>query len=97
MFIKKVSQPLYRLSGSIFPDHHELRHHGLALFNITREYTFYQGIVFAVGAGGGFTWRSCYGGIREELSWPTFRNRCAACRSRCWLPDTGSAFSGFAG
>ncbi|NLT65154.1 MAG: electron transport complex subunit RsxA [Acidobacteria bacterium] len=69
MFIKKVSQPLYRALGIYLPlITTNCAIMGLALFNITREYTFYQGIVFAVGAGGGFTLALVLmAGIREEL------------------------------
>jgi electron transport complex protein RnfA len=69
MFIKKVSQPLYRALGIFLPlITTNCAIMGLALFSITREYNFYQGIVFAVGAGVGFTLAiSLMAGIREEL------------------------------
>ena len=69
MFIKKASQPLYRALGIFLPlITTNCAIMGLALFSITREYNFYQGVVFAVGAGVGFTLAiSLMAGIREEL------------------------------
>lgn len=69
MFIKKVSRPLYRALGIFLPlITTNCAIMGLALFSITREYNFYQGIIFAVGAGVGFTMAiSLMAGIREEL------------------------------
>ncbi len=69
MFVKKVSQSLYRALGIFLPlITTNCAIMGLALFSITREYTFYQGITFAVGAGVGFTLAICLmAGIREEL------------------------------
>ena len=69
MIIQRVSPPLYQALGIYLPlITTNCAIMGLALFNITREYTFYQGIVFAVGAGGGFTLALVLmAGIREEL------------------------------
>lgn len=69
MFIKKVSQPLYRALGIFLPlITTNCAIMGLALFSITREYNFYQGIIYAVGAGAGFTLAIVLmAGIREEL------------------------------
>jgi len=69
MFIRKVSRPLYRALGIFLPlITTNCAIMGLALFSITREYNFYQGIIYAVGAGVGFTLAiSLMAGIREEL------------------------------
>jgi len=41
---------------------------GLALFAVAKEYSFIQGIVYAIGAGAGFTLALVImAGIREEL------------------------------
>jgi electron transport complex protein RnfA len=69
MFIKKASRPLYQALGIFLPlITTNCAIMGLALFSITREYNFYQGVIFAVGAGAGFTLAiSLMAGIREEL------------------------------
>ncbi|MBN2241130.1 MAG: electron transport complex subunit RsxA [Acidobacteria bacterium] len=69
MFIKKASRPLYRALGIFLPlITTNCAIMGLALFSITREYNFYQAVVFAVGAGAGFTLAICLmAGIREDL------------------------------
>lgn len=69
MFIKKVSQPLYRALGIFLPlITTNCAILGLALFIILRVYTFIEGIFYGLGAGAGFTLAiSIMAGIREEL------------------------------
>ncbi|GJQ62560.1 MAG: electron transport complex subunit A [Melioribacteraceae bacterium] len=69
MFIKKVSQPLYRALGIFLPlITTNCAILGLALFIVLKEYTFIEGIVFGLGAGAGFTLAiTLMAGIREEL------------------------------
>lgn len=69
MFVKKVSQPLYRALGIFLPlITTNCAILGLALFIILREYNFIEGIFYGVGAGVGFTLAiTIMAGIREEL------------------------------
>jgi H+/Na+-translocating ferredoxin:NAD+ oxidoreductase subunit A len=69
MFIKKVSQPLYRALGIFLPlITTNCAILGLALFIVLKEYSFLQGIVYGFGAGAGFTLAiTIMAGIREEL------------------------------
>ncbi len=69
MFIKKVSQPLYRALGIFLPlITTNCAILGLALFGTMREYNFIENIIFGVGAGAGFTLAlTIMAGIREEL------------------------------
>ncbi|MBU1097836.1 MAG: electron transport complex subunit RsxA [Ignavibacteriae bacterium HGW-Ignavibacteriae-2] len=69
MFIKKVSQPLYRALGIFLPlITTNCAILGLALFLVLRDYNFLESIVFGVGAGAGFTLAlTIMAGIREEL------------------------------
>lgn len=69
MFIKKVSQPLYRALGIFLPlITTNCAILGLALFIVLREYNFLEGIVYGLGAGAGFTLAiTIMAGIREEL------------------------------
>lgn len=69
MFIKKVSQPLYRALGIFLPlITTNCAILGLALFMVLKDYTFVQSVVFGVGAGAGFTLAiTIMAGIREEL------------------------------
>ncbi len=69
MFIKKVSQPLYRALGIFLPlITTNCAILGLALFMVLKDYSFVQGVVFGVGAGAGFTLAiTIMAGIREEL------------------------------
>ena len=69
MFIKKVSQPIYRALGIFLPlITTNCAILGLALFIVLREYSFIQGLVYGVGAGVGFTLAiTIMAGIREEL------------------------------
>lgn len=69
MFIKKMSQPLYRALGIFLPlITTNCAIMGLALLMVAKEYTFLEGIVYSVGAGAGFTLAiSLMAGIREEL------------------------------
>ena len=69
MFIKKVSQPLYRALGIFLPlITTNCAILGLALFIVLKEYSFVEAIFYGVGAGAGFTLAiSLMAGIREEL------------------------------
>jgi electron transport complex protein RnfA len=69
MFIKKVSQPLYRALGIYLPlITTNCAILGLALFGSMREYSFMENVIFGVGAGTGFTLAlTIMAGIREEL------------------------------
>ncbi|MBN1446556.1 MAG: electron transport complex subunit RsxA [Bacteroidetes bacterium] len=69
MFIKKVSQPLYRALGIFLPlITTNCAILGLALFIVLKEYSFVEAIFYGVGAGAGFTLAiSIMAGIREEL------------------------------
>ncbi|MBE2279965.1 MAG: electron transport complex subunit RsxA [Ignavibacteriaceae bacterium] len=69
MFIKKVSQPLYRALGIFLPlITTNCAILGLALFSVLREYGFLESIFFGLGAGAGFILALVLiAGIREEL------------------------------
>lgn len=69
MFIKKISQPLYRALGIFLPlITTNCAILGLALFIVLKEYSFVEAIFYGVGAGAGFTLAiSIMAGIREEL------------------------------
>lgn len=69
MFIKKVSQPLYRALGIYLPlITTNCAILGLALLLVMRDYNFLESISFGLGAGVGFTLALIImAGIREEL------------------------------
>ncbi|MBI5560633.1 MAG: electron transport complex subunit RsxA [Deltaproteobacteria bacterium] len=69
MFIKKTSIALYRSLGIYLPlITTNCIVLGLALFAVTREYTFMESVFFGAGAGVGFTIALIImSGIREEL------------------------------
>jgi electron transport complex protein RnfA len=69
MFVKKVSQPLYRALGIFLPlITTNCAILGLALFIVLKEYNFIEAIFYGVGAGAGFTLAiTIMAGIREEL------------------------------
>ena len=69
MFIKKFSPALFRALGIFLPlITTNCAILGLALFQTSREYDLFQSIVFALGAGVGFTLAIVLmAGIREEL------------------------------
>ena len=69
MFIKKVSQPLYRALGIFLPlITTNCAILGLALFIVLRDYSFIQAIFYGVGAGAGFTLAiTIMAGIRKKL------------------------------
>lgn len=69
MFIKKVSQPLYRALGIFLPlITTNCAILGLALLLTMRNYGFMESLVFGLGAGVGFTLALfIMSGIREEL------------------------------
>lgn len=69
MVIKKVSQPLYRALGIFLPlITTNCAIMGLALFISLKNYTFVEGVFYALGAGIGFTLAIVLmAGIREDL------------------------------
>jgi Na+-translocating ferredoxin:NAD+ oxidoreductase subunit A len=69
MFVKKISQPLYRALGIFLPlITTNCAILGLGLLLVMREYSFLQSIVFGIGAGAGFTLAlTVMAAIREEL------------------------------
>lgn len=69
MVIKKLSKPLYRALGIYLPlITTNCAIMGLCLFASMRGYAFFQSLVFALGAGLGFTLAIVLmAGIREEL------------------------------
>jgi len=69
MVIKKVSTPLYRSLGIFLPlITTNCAIMGLCLFAVMKDYTFLQSLVYALGAGAGFTLAlTLMAGIREEL------------------------------
>ncbi len=69
MVIKKVSKPLYRALGIFLPlITTNCAIMGLCLFSVMKGYSFAQALVFALGAGSGFTLALVLmAGIREEL------------------------------
>jgi electron transport complex protein RnfA len=69
MFIKKVSQPIYRALGIFLPlITTNCAILGLALLIAMKDYSFLEGIFFGLGAGAGFTLALIImAGIREEL------------------------------
>lgn len=70
MIIKKTSPALFRALGIYLPlITTNCAILGLALFQTLREYSFVQGLVFALGAGVGFTLAlTLMAGLREELN-----------------------------
>ncbi len=69
MFIRKISKPLYDALGIFLPlITTNCAILGLALFSVLRDYSFIESLVFALGAGAGFTLALVImAGIREEL------------------------------
>ena len=69
MVIKKVSTPLYRSLGIFLPlITTNCAIMGLCLFAVMKDYTFLQSLIYALGAGAGFTLAiTLMAGIREEL------------------------------
>jgi electron transport complex protein RnfA len=69
MVIKKVSTPLYRSLGIFLPlITTNCAIMGLCLFAVMKDYTFIQSLIYALGAGAGFTLAiTLMAGIREEL------------------------------
>ena len=70
MFIKKISPLLFRALGIFLPlITTNCAILGVALFQTNREYDFLQSLVFALGAGTGFTLALVLmAGIREKLA-----------------------------
>jgi len=73
MFIKKISPALFRALGIFLPlITTNCAILGLALFQTNKEYDFVQAIVYALGAGIGFTLALVLmAGIREKLEFAT--------------------------
>ena len=69
MFIKKVSPTLFRSLGIFLPlITTNCAILGLALFQTAKEYSFLQSLVYAIGAGAGFTLAlMLMAGLREKL------------------------------
>ena len=69
MFVKKFSPALFQALGIFLPlITTNCAILGLALFQTSRGYNFFQSVVFALGAGAGFTLALVImAGIREEL------------------------------
>lgn len=69
MVIKKLFPTLFQALGIFLPlITTNCAILGLAIFATNREYGFWEGIVFALGAGGGFTIAlALMSGLREEL------------------------------
>lgn len=69
MVVRKVSKQLYRALGIYLPlITTNCAIMGLCLFAAMREYSFFQSLVYALGAGVGFTLAiTLMAGIREEL------------------------------
>ena len=69
MFMRKTSPALYRALGIYLPlITTNCAILGLTLFMVLREYTFFESVVFGLGAGCGFTLALVImAGIREEL------------------------------
>lgn len=69
MFVKKFSPALFQALGIFLPlITTNCAILGLALFQTSRNYDFFQSVVFALGAGAGFTLALVImAGIREEL------------------------------
>ncbi|MBD3220266.1 RnfABCDGE type electron transport complex subunit A [bacterium] len=69
MVIKKVSTGLYRALGIFLPlITTNCAIMGLCLFAVMKDYSFIQTLIFAIGAGAGFTLALVLmAGIREEL------------------------------
>jgi len=69
MVIKKVSKQLYRALGIYLPlITTNCAIMGLCIFAAMRDYSFFQSLIYALGAGVGFTLAiTLMAGIREEL------------------------------
>jgi electron transport complex protein RnfA len=70
MFVKKMSPVLFRALGIFLPlITTNCAILGLALFQTNRDYDFLQSVVYAAGAGLGFTWALVLmAGVREKLA-----------------------------
>lgn len=100
MFIKKVSPTLFRALGIFLPlITTNCAILGVALFQTLREYNFIQSLVFALGAGVGFTVALVImAGIREELSLAEVPNMVRGAALTLMLAGVLSlAFMGFSG
>jgi electron transport complex protein RnfA len=69
MFMKKVSPPLFRTLGIYLPlITTNCAILGLALFQTAKEYNFLQCLIYALGAGAGFSIALVImAGLREQL------------------------------
>ncbi len=100
MFIKKVSPTLFRQLGIFLPlITTNCAILGLALFQTNRGYNFVQCLVYALGAGVGFTIAIVImAGLREELDWSDVPSVVRGTAVALMLAGLLSlAFTGFAG
>jgi electron transport complex protein RnfA len=100
MFIKKVSQTLFRALGIFLPlITTNCAILGLALFQTNKGYDFLQCLVYALGAGLGFTLALVLmAGLREKLQWTSVPELARGTALTLLLAGILSlAFMGFAG
>ena len=100
MFIKKVSQTLFRALGIFLPlITTNCAILGLALFQTNKGYGLAQCVVYALGAGLGFTLALVLmAGLREKLQWMTVPDLARGTALTLFLVGILSlAFMGFAG
>ncbi len=100
MFIKKVSKPLYKALGIYLPlITTNCAIMGLALIAVQKDYSFIEGIIFALGGGAGFTLALVImAGIREELELcPVPKHFKGAGITMIIAGSLALAFMGFAG
>ncbi len=100
MFLNKMSPSLYRSLGIFLPlITTNCAIMGMALLLVSREYSFLQSIIFALGAGAGFTLALLLlAGIREELEFADMPEPLKGAGVAFIIAGLLSvAFSGFAG
>ncbi|RMD87170.1 MAG: RnfABCDGE type electron transport complex subunit A [Candidatus Dadabacteria bacterium] len=100
MIVKKYSPPLYRALGIFLPlITTNCAILGVALFQTARQYSFWQSLVFAVGAGAGFTLALVImAGLREELELASVPNLVVGAALTLMIAGVLSlSFMGFAG
>jgi H+/Na+-translocating ferredoxin:NAD+ oxidoreductase subunit A len=100
MFIKKVSPALFRALGIFLPlITTNCAILGLALFQTQKEYNFFQCLVYALGAGVGFTLAlTIMAGLREQLRLAEVPNVVKGAALTLMIAGILSlAFMGFAG
>ncbi len=100
MFVKKTSPALFQALGIFLPlITTNCAILGLALFQTSRDYNFWQSLVFALGAGGGFTLALVImAGLRHELRLAQIPNLVEGTALTLMLAGILSmSFMGFAG